>query len=283
MRRSLVRGLQLRSACFDWISLLSSPIPPAGGSSVADSRRSAVAVSRCRHRQSSPPSSLWAILRGYTHMSVRLLQHWARRGRARVRVHRARARTRLAELAAGVDEALLTELSGLWSRPVVSHLGRLFRALMLDRLALVASALLFVVALLVAPASIWLPVLTVGASIVGLFAWHATQRREPMHPGRIMRERAHQVLSMMDVPFVVMGHSHQPIDDRGPHGAYLNSGTWAPHNEPSEAFTHVRIRHTRAGVRASLHRWAEGAPRLHEPELAAEPAPVVAPVPVAGI
>jgi hypothetical protein len=62
-------------------------------------------------------------------------------------------------------------------------------------------------------------------------------------------------------PFVVFGHSHNPVAlplDNG--GWYFNTGTWLAAEKPGllRAFTHVMIRHAEDGLRGALCQWRDG-------------------------
>ena len=175
---------------------------------------------------SQKPSALLAILRGYVDMSWRLAGYWIANQGPRRRAHQARVAARLRGLTNLPDGH--HSLTQLWEPPVVLHPGRLVRALMMDRLGLLVSMPLFLLSILTLPSGVQSAALLLGIPVLMILAGLACQAREPMHPGEVMRARAHQVLSLIGAPFVVMGHSHQPCHDIAEHGAYLNTGTLGP-------------------------------------------------------
>jgi hypothetical protein len=151
-----------------------------------------------------------AIVHGYADMCRRLVEHWRRRVPERLAARRVRARERLAALAARarLSEDRLTELAALWRPPVVADLGRLVRAVMLDRLLLVLlGPLIATLPLLVFPSGWQLA----GAGVLGvpLAAWFGTalRPREPSDPRSAMRSSAGHIRRIAGVPIVVMGHS----------------------------------------------------------------------------
>ncbi|HHO52818.1 MAG TPA: hypothetical protein ENK18_18565 [Deltaproteobacteria bacterium] len=102
--------------------------------------------------------------------------------------------------------------------------------------------------------------------------WWAARDRESVDRRAVMRRTARRIRELAGVPFVVMGHSHDPCVD--PLEGYLNTGTWVPYIDQRKAFTHVRIQRTTAGVRALLCQWRDGASRVFDPEGVPEVVPV---------
>ena len=82
------------------------------------------------------PRTIANILLAYVDMCRRLVQHWRMRAPERLAARRRRAQLRRAKLAdtLRIPEPKLRELSRLWHPPVVVDLGRIMRAVMLDRL-----------------------------------------------------------------------------------------------------------------------------------------------------
>jgi UDP-2,3-diacylglucosamine pyrophosphatase LpxH len=206
--------------------------------------------------------------RGYRDMCLRLVAHWRQRVPERLAERRVRARRSLATLAANVrlSEEHLLEVARLWRRPVVADLRRLVQALMLDRLSLVVlGPLVACLPLLVMPDGWQLT----GAGLLapGLAVWFgaALQAREPSDARSALRSTASLIRGITGVPIVVMGHTHDPCAEADAGGWYFNTGTWVPHGDPRKAFTHVRIEHTDAGVKALLCQWREGASVAYEP------------------
>ncbi|MBX2798149.1 MAG: hypothetical protein KTR31_10780 [Myxococcales bacterium] len=212
------------------------------------------------------PQRIRAVGLAYLHVLGRLVEHWRSRIPERLEARRKRAQLRRQRLARTrrIDEAKLAELAKLWHPPIASDLGRGFRALMVDRLTLLLTAPFAVLALLLAPSPVRPVMLAVGLPVLVLWAWVAWQAREPVSPVRSMKAKAKRIRELVKLPFVVMGHSHEPCNE--PAGGYLNTGTWVPHSDPDKAFTHVRIQRTKGGVRALLCQWRDGASKVFDPE-----------------
>jgi UDP-2,3-diacylglucosamine pyrophosphatase LpxH len=230
------------------------------------------------------PAGFARMGRGYWRF-VRSLWH-ARRLHRSVRVRRARAQTqaaRIDQLAAQshVSRELLGDVADLARSPVTTSTRRLAALLMVDRFLLCAAAL---VALLVswalAPAGP--AVLLTGAVGVGTWTGGSALARL-RNPDNItpLRLAAERIVARVDAPFVVFGHTHEPVHDLLPRGgAYLNGGTWLPAIRPGllRAFTHVVLRRTPAGPVAELRQWRDGASRRFG-EAASSPTPVPAAAP----
>ncbi|MEN0064093.1 MAG: hypothetical protein AAGA48_18210 [Myxococcota bacterium] len=224
------------------------------------------------HRGTFAYLKLWAS-RGPLHMSKifvayfdmcrRLLEHYRLLGPDQVTRHQAKVADRVEDVAraAGLDVGLLYRLSDLWRPPVANQLGRLLRALMCDRVALLVAAPTVLMATLLVPAASQTLAALVLVPPLGLLIAAAAIAREPTDPRRAMRSQAKTVRKLVGVPFVVMGHSHDPVHLVDDDGAYLNTGTWTPRGDPYKTFTHVTIRHTAEGPRASLRQWRDGASR----------------------
>jgi UDP-2,3-diacylglucosamine pyrophosphatase LpxH len=219
---------------------------------------------------------------------VRALFH-ARGLHKSVRVRRARAashQARLEELAArsNVSASLLRDVDALKRPPVTMSTRRLIGLLMLDRaLVCVGAVLATLLAWTMLPAA--LAVLAT-AAIVALAWWGGAQLAKLRNPDNVLplRLAAQRIRARVDAPFVVFGHTHEPVHEALPGGgAYVNSGTWLPAIRPGllRAFTHVMLRRTPHGPICELRQWRDGASRRYgTDELTPVPAPVhpVAPV-----
>ncbi len=205
---------------------------------------------------------LLGILLAYFDVFRRMIEHWQSRLPERVAARTAKARSRLQTLARGVrlSEAHLLALRALSPAPIQVEWMRIVRALHLDRLLLLfAAPLSFLVVLVTLPW--WVQPFADGALAVGLVAWLALAMvaREPVDPSEAMRRVAARIRAVLDVPIVVMGHTHEAVVDRDSHGgAYINTGTWVQ-ADPLRAFTHLRIERTTSGIRARLCQWRDGA------------------------
>ncbi|MEO0601968.1 MAG: hypothetical protein AAF211_11070, partial [Myxococcota bacterium] len=222
------------------------------------------------------PLGMTKIFGAYFDMCRRLYDHWRALGRETLTAHRARIESRIERLAhtSGLGRQRLDRLVELWRPPVANRLGRLLRALMFDRVALLVAAPGALTAVLLTPPASQGAVVLLVTPIVGLLAVASAMSREPTDPRQAMHEQAEAVRQIVDVPYVVMGHSHDPVHLVGDDGgAYLNTGTWAPRGDPRKTFTHVCIERTADGARALLRQWRDGASRGFEPGSAPVPAP----------
>ncbi|HTJ46718.1 MAG TPA: hypothetical protein VL463_31645 [Kofleriaceae bacterium] len=195
---------------------------------------------------------------------------------ARTRMHEDRLE-RLAETS-NVSAGLLRDVDALKRPPVTMSTRRLMGLLMLDRaLVCVASALAALVAWTMLPA-VWAVMASV---LIVLAAWGAgTQLAKVRNPDNILplRLAAQRIRARVDAPFVVFGHTHEPVHEALPTGgAYVNSGTWLPAIRPGlrRAFTHVVMRRTPTGPVCELRQWRDGASRRYgSDEVTPVPAPV---------
>jgi hypothetical protein len=112
----------------------------------------------------------------------------------------------------------------------------------------------------------------VGIIFAALNALLAGKRKTDAHP--MLLQAARRVAQVFDVKYIVMGHSHRPVDEAVGNGArYFNLGSWT--GRPGEGFPHVAIE---AGT-AELRRW-KGPPAVELRPAAEEPAPAaILPIP----
>jgi UDP-2,3-diacylglucosamine pyrophosphatase LpxH len=200
-----------------------------------------------------------AIGQAYIDVCRRMGQHWRARVPERLAARRALARKRLRAVARrfGLAEEPLFELMALARPPVGVELSRIVRALMLDRLLLLLfGPVLLILPFLLAPWS-WLPWADLPViALLAVWSWIAGMAREPVDPTETMRATAGRIRERLQVPIVVMGHSHRPSAEAG----YFNTGTWV-----GEAFTHLTIERTDRGVRARLCQWRDGCSKIFDP------------------
>jgi UDP-2,3-diacylglucosamine pyrophosphatase LpxH len=200
-----------------------------------------------------------------------------------VRVRRAREdqqARRIEEIAAvsNVSAQLLRDVDGYRRPPVTMSTRRLMGMLMLDRgLVLLGAATMAVLAFTLLP---FLWALLASAAIVA-GAWRAGMWLAGLrNPDNILplRLAAQKIRARVDAPFVVFGHTHEPVHEGLPGGgAYVNSGTWLPAIRPGllRAFTHVVLRRTPQGPVCELRQWRDGASRrFGTDEVTPVPAPV---------
>jgi UDP-2,3-diacylglucosamine pyrophosphatase LpxH len=215
---------------------------------------------------------------------VRLLWH-SRGAHKSVRIRNARQRAHDARLeqlaeASGVEPQLLRDVDGLKRPPVTMSTRRLMGILMLDRFLLCVGAVVGVLAAML--------LLPVGLAVLAMMAvlaatwWGGLQLAKVRNPDNILplRMAAQRIRARVDAPFIVFGHTHEPIHEALPTGgAYVNSGTWLPAIRPGllRAFTHVVMRRTPQGPLCELRQWRDGASRRFGSD---EVTPVPAPMPV---
>jgi UDP-2,3-diacylglucosamine pyrophosphatase LpxH len=206
------------------------------------------------------------IAKGYAGMTRRLLSMWRRRGQnpegvqRRVSAHRAR----LAELAERfrLKEETLLALDDLRQRPVITNLLKLVMVVMLDRVAVLALAALLSVVLFATLPFRWagLGVIAVVAAAYGAGRLLA-RLRGVTDPNELMSSVPQKIHAVVRTPFVVFGHSHQPMAvPLAGGGMYFNTGTWVATEKPGllRSFTHVVIRLEESGPRAALCQWLGG-------------------------
>lgn len=150
------------------------------------------------------------------------------------------------------------QLSRLAQRPAEESVFDTAQLFYVDRMAL------GLLALVTAAAALWLlPVLGVKLAALGLVGAGFTVgnvslarlRKVDAHP--LLQTAATRVAQIFGVRYVVMGHSHKPMDEAiGGRARYLNTGTWT--NVKSEGLPHVLV----VGRAAKLARWTGPAAAL---------------------
>lgn len=204
-----------------------------------------------------------AILGAYLAMCAHLAQAWWSRWPRRVAARRERNRARLQQLAdrARLPVRVLLRLRSLHRRPAIADLDDITRAVMLDRLVLLALIPLSVAAVVVVRPD---PVLAavLAAALFGPLATLAARPRDPIDPRAAMQRVAQAIRHIASVPIVVFGHSHAAVAERVRGGWYFNTGSWVGDPDgPGRAFTHLRVVRTAAGPNARLCQWREGGSR----------------------
>jgi UDP-2,3-diacylglucosamine pyrophosphatase LpxH len=169
----------------------------------------------------------------------------------------------------GVDR--LRAIAALQSPPVTRSIRGILASVLLDRLALalLSSILLFVTALVGFRYghAFW-------ASACIAIAWvsahrHLAKQRQ-LDPAEQMADRANHLVRLLPAAFVVMGHTHAPVEKTldGGDATYINLGSWAEEEpetdgapSPPATRTHLVI-HVRDGrAEAELRAWEPGGPR----------------------
>ncbi|MBI4510636.1 MAG: hypothetical protein HY698_13465 [Deltaproteobacteria bacterium] len=212
--------------------------------------------------------------RNYFAMASRLLSLWRVQVKqpeaveARRRTHR----ERLSALAAQckLSEETLVALDSLRRRPIVLNFAKLLMAIMLDRLLVAVTAVVLVLVLVLALPWSW----AIGSvSAVLGFAWATnwalSMARGNVDPVGSMATVPREIRRLTRAPYVVFGHSHDPLALKLEDGGwYFNTGTWVATEKPGilRAFTHLLIRHGENGPQAALCQWRDGRSRVLDPE-----------------
>ncbi|HKA87261.1 MAG TPA: metallophosphoesterase [Haliangiales bacterium] len=218
------------------------------------------------------PRQMWRLAKGYLGMAAKMLG--LRRaltdpgvGEARRRTHRERLRALAARHK--LSEATLVAVDELRHKPVVTNLLRLMMTLMLDRVLLGAAAAVLALVFLFALPWIW-ALVAVGGTLAGTWLAGALleRTRGTTDPHESMRQKPPEIRRHVSAPFVVFGHSHQPVAqplDGG--GMYFNTGTWVAVERPGllHSFTHVVIQNDKEGPKAALHQWRDGRSTAYRP------------------
>ena len=166
------------------------------------------------------------------------------------------------------------QLLAIASRPAEQSLFDSMQLFYLDRMLLALVCLFCALATSAGVHGFWAKAgaLTgIGIVFAAFNAVLGKRRRTDAHP--MLQAAARRVAQVFDVKYIVMGHSHRPVDEAAGNGArYFNLGSWT-NGRSSEGFPHVVLQ----GSSAELRRW-KGPPAV---ELrAAEPnAPAALPLP----
>jgi UDP-2,3-diacylglucosamine pyrophosphatase LpxH len=164
------------------------------------------------------------------------------------------------------------QLAEIASRPAEQSLFDSMQLFYLDRMLLAVFCLIAALSLSHAVAGVWAKagaLTCVGILFAALNAILGKRRRTDAHP--MLREAAQRVAQVFDVRYIVMGHSHRPVEEAVGNGTrYFNLGSWTP-GRSNEGFPHVAV----VGGSAELRRW-KGPPVV---QLLPEIPPAILPVP----
>ncbi len=165
-----------------------------------------------------------------------------------------------------VGKKRLKKLLSLQALPITTTVSGIMASLLLDRIALTIGGILAMAAVAIA-ASFYPLVLFALAAV--LAAWvlvhRQLARRRTVDPAATMVERAAQLSRLFPAAFVVMGHTHVPVERPAGDATYINLGSWAeeepvegaaPMETPTRAArTHVVIHIDESGPKAHLRTW----------------------------
>lgn len=172
-------------------------------------------------------------------------------------------RARLADVAAqgGVPVETLHAIDRLTRTPMTTSTRRIARMLAFDKFGTVLVTAISIVVMLIALPLVWALLGSAVAVVAahGITRWLGTHMVLSQLPMRSIPQR---IRKLVDVPFVVFGHTHDPRwQPLRSGGVYVNTGTWLPALKPGlrRSFTHVLIEPAAHGVpRCEMRQWREG-------------------------
>ncbi len=162
-------------------------------------------------------------------------------------------------------------LLALQAPPVTTSIRAILASVLLDRLALgMVSAFALVLF------GVWgaLEGYRALAALAVLTAWSLLHRylrkQRQVDPAAQLQSRATQLAKLFPAAFVVMGHTHVPLQAPAGDATYINLGSWAEDEDDPEtmqtyraARTHLVIHVGDEGPEAQLRAWAPDGPRPH--------------------
>ena len=182
----------------------------------------------------------------------------------------------------GIDR--LRALAALQVAPVTHSIGGILASVLLDRLALALGAMIALIVVAIIGFNhglFWLAGLcVVGAWVLG--HRHLSRKRQ-LDADEAMIDRAGRLVKLFPAAFVVMGHTHTPLELPVAEGAatYINVGSWSEveqsESDPSSyraARTHLVIHRAESGTPVmEFLAWSADGPRKFKDELAPAPPP----------
>jgi UDP-2,3-diacylglucosamine pyrophosphatase LpxH len=171
----------------------------------------------------------------------------------------------------GLSEDILRALDELRARPAGNSVFAGLNMLYMDRIALLAINLCLALTMLIVPGP-WMmrAGIILGVSTLSLFVNRLLDGYRTVDPHPKLMRIASRVAGLLKVPFVVFGHTHQPVvapTHENQEAWYFNTGSWTSAGDVG--LTHVCIlRH--AKPKAELRRWCL---LSHKPLLLKAPQP----------
>lgn len=203
----------------------------------------------------------------FARASYRLLGECLLHARRKTQVRARAARIALSRFAKlrGVSEERLERLSALYVQPAVQRFGFMARSLYLDRVASGALALACLAAaglLLARASSLGSIICAVLAAL--LFGYACIGSGTNQSPKATMHRSAAHIAVLFNVRWVVMGHTHEPVNEPVSETShYVNLGSWGEDDPPDERTGGLRdnigtflvLRHVDGDYRAEFMRW----------------------------
>jgi UDP-2,3-diacylglucosamine pyrophosphatase LpxH len=145
----------------------------------------------------------------------------------------------------GVPAEKLAAIDGLRHTPVNRNLPELMRLMFLDRILLAFGTMAVIMLVLLFAESNWVELAGIA---LALFAANRVNRkmvpRRFLLPGPKQAQAAERIGEILDIPLIVMGHSHiRRMQELGRGRRYMNTGCWLPpfpgedHTDPREPCT----------------------------------------------
>jgi hypothetical protein len=136
----------------------------------------------------------------------------------------------------------LAEVDQLRHTPVNRNLSELMRLMFLDRILLALGTMAVVLLVLFVFDNRWFELAGIAAALIAAARInHRLAPRRFLLPGPKQAQAAERIADILDVPLVVMGHSHvRRIQDLGKGRRYINTGCWLP-PLPGENHTDPRM------------------------------------------
>ncbi len=209
------------------------------------------------------------LVRAYANFAAALLRVWrGNRGRKRRQPYKAH-HERLHDLADqwSLPSELLISLDGLRRRPVISNLVRLAGVLMLDKVVAYTGTILVSILMLILIPMPWSVAFIVLSFLLAHGVTKKLARGRIIDPSLALSLASGRILRKVDAQFVVMGHTHEPVNQTVESRTYFNTGTWLPSGKAGvlHAFTHVVLRYSEHGAKATLCQWRDGGSRAFTP------------------
>lgn len=160
---------------------------------------------------------------------------------------------------------LLRRLESLQAAGALRSWSRAIQCYYLDRFAVAALVLAASASVLVGGAALGKRLVLLAACLgSGVAADRILARTRRSETPPKLQRAALAVAFLLEVPLVVMGHTHRPGEQElGEGRTYVNTGTWIPAQE-APGFTHLALRRTEGGAHAELRRWTDGGPVRYE-------------------
>jgi len=193
-------------------------------------------------------------------------EHWTDAARA-LRAEHERRMALLAEVTRiGIER--VRALAALQTPPITRSIRGILASVLLDRLALALfCSLLLVVTGVLGLRAGHFALATASIALGWVLGNRYLAKQRQLDPAEQMADRASQLARLLPAAFVVMGHTHAPLEKPVADGAatYINVGAWAE-EEPEEGSaprTHLVIKVQNGQPVAELRTWSGEGPKRY--------------------